>query len=188
MPPKNPILLDVASIGAWRRWLSRHHGSTSEIWLVFYKQQSGHPSLVYQDALDEALCFGWIDSLVKRVDDHRYARKFTPRKLGSNWSPSNRKRYAELESSGRLAAAGRARSPSRGKASTPAPQTLEIPQYFADGIARNRSAAAAFAALAPSHRRDCVHWVDSAKRDETKRRRLVEVATTLAAGRTLGLK
>ncbi|HKP29292.1 MAG TPA: hypothetical protein VJU15_07805, partial [Gemmatimonadales bacterium] len=80
----------------WRAWLQKHHASEAEIWLVFHKQHTGVPSIEYQDALDEALCHGWIDSLIKRIDDDRFARKFTPRKPDSRWSEVNRKRYAEL--------------------------------------------------------------------------------------------
>jgi uncharacterized protein YdeI (YjbR/CyaY-like superfamily) len=73
-------MLDVPSCEAWREWLAEHHGSESEIWLVIHKVHTGRPSIAYEDAVDEALCFGWIDSLIKRLDDERYARKFTPRR------------------------------------------------------------------------------------------------------------
>ena len=86
----------------WREWLSEHHDSESEVWLIFHKLHTGVGSIAYMDALDEALCFGWVDSLVKRLDDARYARKFTPRKADSRWSTINRKRYAALKAAGRL--------------------------------------------------------------------------------------
>ena len=97
--------------GQWRKWLQKHHDSEPEVWLIFYKRHTGVVSLSHEDALDEALCFGWIDSLVKRVDDSRYAIKFTPRKADSRWSAINRKRYKELEASGRLRSPGIKRSP-----------------------------------------------------------------------------
>ena len=78
----------------WRTWLDEHHDSEPEVWLVFYKRHTGAGSIAYSDALDEALCFGWVDSLVKRLDDSCYARKFTPRKADSRWSAINRRRYA----------------------------------------------------------------------------------------------
>src|SRR3954453_18817040 len=99
-------LLEVRSLEDWREWLAAHYETDSEVWLVFYKRVSGRPSIGYQDALDEALCVGWIDSLVKRLDEVRYARKFTPRKEESKWSDANRKHYARLKAQGWLTAAG----------------------------------------------------------------------------------
>ena len=90
----------------WRKWLDKHHDSESEVWLIFYKQHTGVNSIAYLDALDEALCFGWVDSLVKRLDESRYARKFTSRKADSRWSTINRKRYAALKAAGRLKPGG----------------------------------------------------------------------------------
>ena len=103
--------LRVQSVDQWRDWLDEHHASESEVWLVFYKRHTGVASIDYKDALDEALCFGWVDSLVKRLDDRRYARKFTPRRADSRWSDVNRKRYAELKAGGRLRPAGIKRPP-----------------------------------------------------------------------------
>ncbi len=90
----------------WRAWLEENHHRETEIWLVFYKSHTGHPCVSYEDAVEEALCFGWIDSLVKRIDDDRYAQKFSPRKPGSKWSVSNRRRMAKLIREGRMTPAG----------------------------------------------------------------------------------
>src|SRR6266700_3405159 len=110
----------------WRQWLADHNDSESEVWLVFHKVHTGVASIDYKDALDEALCFGWVDSLVKRLDDQRYARKFTPRRPDSRWSAINRKRYAELKTAGRLKPPGIQRSPtSRGDG--PRPPRLAMP-------------------------------------------------------------
>ncbi len=136
LTPAKPIeTLEVRNRQAWRKWLKGHFDSDSEIWLVFYKRHRGVPSIGYDDAVEEALCFGWIDSLVRRLDEARYARKFTPRKAASKWSTSNRRRYADLEARGLLAAPG-----------------------------------------------------DSAKREETKERRLREALILLASGKRLGMK
>ena len=102
---------DAVTRGRWRSWLARHHDSESEVWLIFHKRHTGKPTIAYKDALDEALCYGWIDSLIKRIDEDRYARKFTPRKAESNWSSINIKRYQELKDAGRLKAPGLARGP-----------------------------------------------------------------------------
>src|SRR5688572_31121751 len=93
-PGRRRKTLDVPDLDAWRAWLAAHHDVESEIWLVFYKRATARPSIAYEDAVEEALCFGWVDSLVARLDDRRYARKFTPRKPASSWSDLNRTRYA----------------------------------------------------------------------------------------------
>jgi uncharacterized protein YdeI (YjbR/CyaY-like superfamily) len=103
--------LFVQIVDQWRDWLAEHHDSESEVWLIFHKLHTGVVSIDYKDALDEALCFGWVNSLVKRLDDRRYTRKFTPRRADSRWSAANRKRYAELKASGRLKPAGLKRAP-----------------------------------------------------------------------------
>ena len=98
--------LRVRTLEHWRDWLTEHHSSKSEVWLIFHKRHTGVASIDYKDARDEALCFGWVDSLVKRLDDRRFARKFTPRRADSRWSTTNRQRYAALKASGRLKPAG----------------------------------------------------------------------------------
>jgi SAM-dependent methyltransferase len=108
---KDMKTLEVRTRLAWRKWLAKHHASEREIWLVFYKRHTGVAGLEYRDALEEALCYGWIDSVLRRLDDERYAHKFTPRKPGSNWSPTNRRLYARLRERGALAAPGIERAP-----------------------------------------------------------------------------
>jgi uncharacterized protein YdeI (YjbR/CyaY-like superfamily) len=180
--------LDVRTCAQWRKWLAGHHRTESEIWLVFHKRQTGRPSIDYHDALDEALCFGWIDSLVKRLDDERYARKFTPRKADSKWSAVNRKRYAQLRASGRLKAAGLARAPTNRRYDPPRQLPATVPPYIQQALKKHPAAWKTFEKLAPSYRRLYVGWIDAAKREETKTRRLREAVALLAAGKKLGLK
>jgi uncharacterized protein YdeI (YjbR/CyaY-like superfamily) len=165
-----------------------HHASESEVWLVFYKAHTKQPSIEYKDALDEALCFGWIDSLIKRLDDDRYARKFTPRKPDSRWSDVNRKRYAALKTSGRMMPAGLERQPTERSYGVPPPVPSRVPQYIQEAMKSSPVALRFFENLAPSQRRMYIMWVDSAKRPETKARRLDEAIRALAAGKKLGLK
>src|SRR5467141_3649611 len=99
------MTLEVRSRRQWRAWLAKHHSSSSGVWLVFYKHHTGLKSMPYEDAVREALCFGWIDSLIKRLDDDRYAVKVTRRQPTSKWSNLNRKRWAELEVEDLLTAA-----------------------------------------------------------------------------------
>ena len=91
------ITLDIRTGQQWRSWLRKHHAASPGVWLVFHKDHTGVKSVPYEEAVRQALCFGWIDSLIKRLDDDRYARKFTPRKPTSKWSDINRKRWAELK-------------------------------------------------------------------------------------------
>lgn len=182
--------LVARTAGQWRRWLDAHHGSESEVWLVFHKVHTGVASIAYLDALDEALCFGWVDSLVKRLDDSRYARKFTPRKPDSRWSAINRKRYAALKASGRLKPAGITRAPTD-RSSRPPPRyqmPATVPRHIQAALRKHPAARRYFEGLAPSHRRRYVGWIESAKNEETKARRLKEAIRLLMAGKPLGLK
>jgi uncharacterized protein YdeI (YjbR/CyaY-like superfamily) len=188
MPSTSLKTLDVQTVAAWQAWLARHHQSESEVWLVFYKRHTGRPSIAYDDAVCEALCFGWIDSLIKRLDDNRYARKFTPRKPGSRWSTANRERYARLQASGRLKPAGVRLAPTDRSGDAPQPPGAGIPKYIKQGLKRHRAAWVFFQNLAPSYRRMYIAWIDSAKREETKAKRLQEAIAKLGAGEKLGLK
>jgi uncharacterized protein YdeI (YjbR/CyaY-like superfamily) len=178
---------EASTCADWREWLVRHHDSASEVWLVFYKRRTGRPSLAYEEVVNEALCFGWIDSLVKRLDDERYARKFTPRKPDSKWSTANRKRFAALRANGRLMPPGLARPPTERSGDAPKPLP-EIPAYILEALHRRPAAWKFFESLAPSHRRLYVSWINSAKRPETRARRLKETTRLLADGKKLGLK
>jgi uncharacterized protein YdeI (YjbR/CyaY-like superfamily) len=190
MRSKGLKTFDARNLQQWRKWLATYHDSESEVWLVFHKLHTGRACIAYDDALDEALCFGWVDSLVKRLDDARYARKFTQRRPDSKWSAVNRKRYAQLKASGRLMPAGVKRPPTdRTYDSPPLPRTSSrVPQYIQAELKRRPTVWGNFENLAPSQRRRYVHWIDSAKQEKTKLRRLQEAIRLLAAGRTLGLK
>jgi uncharacterized protein YdeI (YjbR/CyaY-like superfamily) len=169
----------------WRDWLIEHHATESEVWLIFQKREA---TLSYSDALDEALCFGWIDSLVKRLDDDRYARKFTPRKPDSKWSTVNRNRYAQLKASGRLQPSGLNRPPTARSGDAPRPSTAELPADIEAAFQSQPAAWKFFQTLAPSYRRLYIAWIDSAKQQSTRTRRLQEALALLAAGKKLGLK
>jgi uncharacterized protein YdeI (YjbR/CyaY-like superfamily) len=180
--------LDVRSRRQWRSWLQKHHDSESDIWLVFYRRHTAKRTISYEDAVEEALCFGWIDSLVRRLDEDRYARKFTPRKPGSRWSTSNRRRYAVLEARGLLAAPGLARAPTARSGDAPRPSVLVLPAYIEKALKANARAREHFQQLPPSARRAYIGWIDSARREATKARRLDQAIGLLAAGKKLGLK
>jgi len=178
------------AVEQWRKWLDEHHDSDSEVWLIFHKRHTGVPSIAYVDARDEALCFGWVDSLVKRLDDSRYAIKFTPRKPNSRWSTINRKRYAALKASGRLKPSGIERAPTdRSYGLRPRYQMPTIlPRYIEAALRKHPSAWRYFEGLAPSHRRRYIGWIETAKHEETRARRLKEAIRLLRTGKPLGLK
>lgn len=180
--------LDARTRQEWRRWLAEHHDSESKVWLVFHKRDTGRASIAYDDAVDEALCFGWIDSLITRLDDARYARKFTPRKPDSKWSTVNRKRYAQLRATGRLMPAGLKRAPTDRSGDAPRLSQSKVPGYIQQALRSRPAAWNYFERLAPSYRRMYIAWIDSAKQQETKAGRLREAVGLLAAGKKLGLK
>ena len=154
---------------------------------MFYKAHTGVKSIPYEDVVREALCFGWIDSLVKRLDDDRYALKVTPRQPTSKWSAINRKRWVELKAAGLLTAAGLAAAPTNNPYA-PRPVIPELPVYIAKALRANSRAWAFFRELAPTSRRDFVVWINTAKRPETRVRRIRESISLLAAEKKLGLK
>ena len=183
--------LNVESIAQWRAWLDKNHASESEVWVVFHKKETGVASIGREDAVDEALGFGWVDSLIKRLDDRRYALKFTPRRPDSRWSDKNRQRYEALKTSGRLKPAGILRPPTdRGYGPRPVRRPLpsKLPEFIGAALNKHPAAFRHFESLSPEQRRRYVAWIMSAKREDTKLRRLKEALRLLREGKQLGLK
>ena len=154
---------------------------------MFYKRHTGVTSIPHEDTVREALCFGWIDSLIKRLDDDRYALKFTPRQATSKWSHINRKRWAELKAAGLLTPAGLAAAPT-GNTYAPRPLVPDLPVFIAKALKTNHKSWKFFRQLAATHRRQFVVWIFMAKRVETREKRIRESIRLLAAGQKLGLK
>ena len=192
-PPRKPNALAsleqvyVPDRAAWRRWLAKQHGQSSGIWLVFDKKSSRPDRLAYGDAVEEALCFGWIDSLVRSIDDARYVQLFTPRKPKSTWSRANKVRVERLLAEGLLAAAGLASielAKTNGSwESLDAVEAFVMPDDLAAALAAVPGAAEKFAAFTASARKAYLHWISQAVRPETRARRIQEVAGHAAAGR-----
>jgi uncharacterized protein YdeI (YjbR/CyaY-like superfamily) len=179
---------EARTTAEWRNWLTKHHDCESEVWLIFHKRHTGRTSIAYQDALDEALCFGWVDSLIKRLDVDGYARKFTPRRQDSKWSGLNRRRYTQLKASGRLMPPGLERPPTDRNYAPKPSFPSKMPSYIHEALVEQPAALKYFKGLAPSHRRRFIGWIDLAKQEATKMRRLREAIRLLAAGKPLGLK
>ncbi|MBN2387487.1 MAG: YdeI/OmpD-associated family protein [Anaerolineales bacterium] len=173
---------------AWRRWLEENHAAAEELWVTFYKKHSGRASVRYEEAVEEALCFGWIDGLVKRLDDESYAQRFTPRRAGSNWSEVNKFRAARMIRLGKMTPAGMALisfDPDQIDTDDAAPRGRPAPQVPAEiweALQANQKAWQAFQALPPSHQRQYLGWVMDAKKDETRQRRIEKAIARLLAG------
>jgi uncharacterized protein YdeI (YjbR/CyaY-like superfamily) len=181
------ITLDVQTRAEWRRWLEKHYASSSGIWLLRHKKGAGVKSMPYEDLVCEALCFGWVDSLIKRLDDNEYTIKVTPRQPTSKWSDLNRKRWKELKAAGLLAAPGLAAAPTTNRYA-PKPKVPDLPAYIGTAFKSNSKAWTFFQGLSARNRRDFVVWIHTARRSETRERRIRQSIELLSAGRTLGLK
>ena len=161
----------------FRAWLKEHHATETELWMGVYKKGSGRPSITWAEAVDEALCYGWVDSVRRGVDDQRYMNRFTPRRPGSNWSEVNIRRVEELTRQGRMRAAGRkafeARRPTEAGAYTyERRHEIELPDDFERRFRRKKKAWAWFQAQPSGYRSMTLYWVMSAKKPETRERRL----------------
>jgi uncharacterized protein YdeI (YjbR/CyaY-like superfamily) len=175
---------------AWRKWLEKNHKTFKELWLIFYKKHTGKPCISYNDAVEEALCFGWIDSTIKRIDDEKYAQKFTPRNPGSKWSELNRDRARRMIDEKKMTSAGMQilKDVDLNESPKVAKQTLSAPGYFMDALAANKAAFSYFSTLPPSGKRLYVLWIESAKKEETRQKRLIECIMLLSQGRKLPMK
>lgn len=180
---------------SWRRWLETNHAAVSEVWVIFYKkpaQRPGRPTLTYGQAVEQGVCFGWIDGLKRRLDDERYAHRFTPRKPDSRWSESNRERLARMRERGLMSPAGEnavaasIRSGAWEKSASSAP--VEAPAELLAAIDADEEVRAGWAALSRGQQRRYEVWVGMAKRDETRARRLGESLALLRRGEKLGMR
>jgi uncharacterized protein YdeI (YjbR/CyaY-like superfamily) len=169
----------------WRRWLEKNYAKSSHIWLVYRNQASGKPTISYEDSLEEALCFGWIDGTIKKIDAESYTRRFTPRKPGSAWSEINVERYERVRKAGLLTSAGirafgeektRKVFVSLRKGRVPPPELeLEFKKY--------PKAKAFYDQLAPSNQAHFVNRIENAKRPETRAKWVKESIRMLLAGK-----
>jgi uncharacterized protein YdeI (YjbR/CyaY-like superfamily) len=165
-----------ATAAEFGRWLEKNHARRTEVWVGYYKKETGRPSLSWSEAVDEALCHGWIDGIRKSIDSRRYTNRFTPRKPGSNWSAINIRKVKALIASGRMRPAGlaafRARRGDRSGVYSFEQEKPKLPPAFERVFRRNRPAWDFFRTRTDWYRRTASWWVISAKQDETRRRRL----------------
>ena len=175
----------------FRSWLARHGTTASELWLGFYKKESGKRGITYGEAVDEALCFGWIDGVRKRIDASSYTNRFSPRTPKSIWSAVNTRRVAVLIKAGRMDASGlevfRKRDATRSKLYSYERERAEFSRPLLDRFHANAAAWRFFDAQSPSYKRTITFWVTSAKKEETRVRRLDALIAASERGRRMGL-
>jgi uncharacterized protein YdeI (YjbR/CyaY-like superfamily) len=188
--PHGYELVHLEDRAAWRRWLERHHATAKGVWLVSWRTQTGKPRLDYDALVEEALCFGWIDGHQKPVDDERIMQLLTPRRPGSAWASSNRKRVASLEQADAMAEAGR-RVVEAAKADGSwsrydSADALEIPTDLKAVLATNAAAVRKFDAFTDAAKRAILRWLIDAKRPETRAKRIAETVRLAAQNERAG--
>jgi len=183
-------LLTPRTRAVWRSWLEAHHRDGSGVWVVYFKKGSAETGIGYDEAVEEALCFGWIDGKVNTLDADRYMQRYTPRRPGSAWSRLNKQRVERLLANGLMTGAGLARIEAAKQdgswTALDAAEDLLVPEDLRMALEADPAAAKGFAAFAPSRRKAILHWITSAKRPETRARRIAETSAAAAAGRLPG--
>lgn len=191
MEIKNPVYFENRK--QWRSWLKQNHNKLNEVWLVYYKKHTGKKRIPYDDAVEEALCYGWIDSTVKRIDDEKFCQKFTPRKKNSNWSESNKKRVRKLLKKNLITKYGMekiniAKENGKWDEKTVPQKDFEIAEEFVELLSQNNKANNNFSSLSPSHKKQYINWISSAKKKETRVRRSQKAIQLLLLNKNLGMK
>ena len=176
-------------------WLKNNHNKSRGIWMVFYKKHTKKPGVAYSDALDEALCYGWIDSIIKRIDDEKYVRRFTPRTNYSNWSDINKLKVLKLMKAGRMTEHGLQKIESYRKTgkidwvinppSNKTKKPFKVPAYVYDHLKKDELAYKRFESLISSHKRNYILWIEDAKKEETKIRRIDKMIKNLKENKKL---
>jgi len=171
---------------AFYDWLEEHHDTDSEVYVGFYKTHTGKRAMTWSESVDQALCFGWIDTRSNSIDEDRYMQRFTPRKPGSNWSRINVEKVAKLKEAGLMRPAGLAAFEKRSEEKTGVysfeRESAALPPEYEQRLRANPAAAEYFDRKPPWYRRTAAHWVVSAKREETRLRRLAQLIEDSAAG------
>ncbi|KAL2259001.1 hypothetical protein VTK26DRAFT_7460 [Humicola hyalothermophila] len=178
------------SAAAWERWLEANHADATGIWLKISKQGSGIASVTYDEALDAALCFGWIDGQRKSHDDKHFLQRFTPRRKNSLWSKRNVNRVAALIAAGRMRQAGQAKvdaakADGRWDKAYASSSVLQVPADFQTALNRNKRAKTFFEGLGKTKRYSFLWRIETAKREETRKKRIEQFVGLLAQGKTL---
>jgi uncharacterized protein YdeI (YjbR/CyaY-like superfamily) len=186
-PPEPRELIDAPDRATWRGWLAQHHAEATGAWLIIHKKGSSRPGVTYAEAVEEGLCFGWIDSRANRLDKDRYALRFTPRKPRSVWAKSNKERVERLEAQGLMTLAGRALIQAAKADGSwdvlDGVEDLTMPDDLTAALAAEPAAERYFATFPPSTKKMILSWIGSAKRPETRAKRLAETVRMAAENR-----
>jgi uncharacterized protein YdeI (YjbR/CyaY-like superfamily) len=169
----------------WRAWLEQNYNCAKEVWLIYFKPHTKLPSVSYEDSVEEALCFGWVDSLIQKIDEDRYARKFTPRRMDSVWSETNKRRVAKVIAEERMTTAGRAKITYPLDEPSPTKKAFTVPDWIAAGLKTSPLAWKNFSILPPSHQKRYVVWLSSVKKEETRQKNLQKAIKILEANQRL---
>ena len=185
--------LCVKSRAEWRSWLPRNHDKESGVWLVFFKKETRRVSIDYDASVEQALCFGWIDSIIKKLDETRYMRKYTPRKDNSRWSAMNKKRVEKMKKKGQMTEFGEqkikaAKQLGNWNNITRPRLSFKMDAEFQDALNSNQKARIYFETLAQTYQKQYIGWIEVAKRPETKKKRIKESIFLLEKGEKLGLR
>ena len=187
---KETKTLYVTNRTGWRRWLEKNHETEKEVWLIYYKKHTAKSTIPYDHAVEEALCFGWIDSIIRRIDNERYARKFTPRKARSTWSDLNIRRASKMIEQGKMTRAGLALFEAIGKQDLrerPVPKRLVTPSDLRTALSKNKKALENFTNFAPSYRKRYIGWITAAKRKGTREKRIKQTVEWSAQNKKPGM-
>lgn len=184
MPTENHSTLHAVSRAAWRQWLQENHENEQNIWLIIYRKQSGTPSVYYDEAVDEALCFGWIDSAIRKRDEVSYLQYFAKRNPKSNWSKVNKEKIARLTAEGLMMPAGEGMVALAKQSGTwtalDEVENLVVPTEMAELLDANPTAKSNFEAFPRSAKRGILEWINTAKQPETKSKRILETVRQAA--------
>lgn len=188
MSEPTPQTLTFKSAATFRRWLEKNHGNTDGIWLRIFKKDSGEKSVTYAEALDQALCFGWIDGLKKSFDKRSWIQRFTPRRAKSGWSKLNTQHVERLVKSGHMTPAGMAtvaaaKADGRWQAAYASPRNAGPPEDFLKALAKNKKAKAFFESLNRANVYSIIHRLHAAKKPETRAKRMELILTMMAQGK-----
>jgi uncharacterized protein YdeI (YjbR/CyaY-like superfamily) len=177
-------ILQLETRAAWRKWLGLHHAASRGVWLILMKKAARIPGVTYEEAVEEALCFGWIDSRSKTLDAERYKLRLSPRKPGSGWSQTNKQRIRKLVRAGRMTPAGMAKVGAAKKDGswTRLDETdfLQMPRDLLVALTENGEARRNFQAFSASSKKIILFWIVSAKRPQTRQKRIAETARLAA--------
>ena len=170
----------------WRKWLGKNHAKKKDVWLLYYKAHTGKKRIPYDDAVEEAICFGWIDTTVKKIDDEKYAQRYTPRNPKSSWSETNLMRAGKMINEGKMTKTGFEKLGDALNQKVKKKNSMPIPKDLKSALRKKPKAFENFMKYTPSHKRHYLWWIEDAKKTETRERRIKKVVEFALENKKLG--